>query len=73
MKSIDYSAPTEQIPWDSLQSLESRPIRNRTSTSGTSIHNTLLITQASPDSKKLGSDESISSSTLSGARESKRL
>ena len=70
MKSIDYSASTEWIPRDSLRSLGSRPTRNRTSTSGTSIHNQPLITQVSPDSKKLESDESISSSTLSGARES---
>ena len=70
MKSIDYSASTEWIPRDSLWSLDSRPTRNRTSTSGTIIHNPPLITQASPDSKKLESDESNSSSTLSGARES---
>ena len=70
MKNIDYSSLTEWVPRDSLQSLESGPTRNRTSTSGTTIYSPPLITQASPESKKLESDESTSSSTLSGARES---
>ena len=70
MKSIDSPSSTEWAPRDSLQSLDSGPTRNRTSTSGTTIYNPPLITQASPDSKKLESGESTSSSTLSGARES---
>ena len=70
MKGIDYSSSTEWVPHGSLQSLESGPTRNRTSTSGTTIYNPPLITEASPDSKKLESDESTSSGTSSGARES---
>ena len=69
MKSIDYSSSTEWVPRDSLQSLELGPTRNRTSTSGTTIYNPPLITEASPDSKELESDESTSSVTSSGARE----
>ena len=70
MKRIEYSSLTERVPRDFLKSPESGPARNRTSTSGTTIYNPPLITQASPDSKKLESDESTSSSTLCGARES---
>ena len=65
MKSADYSSSTEWVPHDSLQSLESGPTRNRTSTSGTTIYNPPLITEASPNSKKLESHESTSSGTFS--------
>ena len=71
MNGTDYSSSTEWVPRDSLQSPESGPTRNRTSTSGTTIYNPPIITEASPNSEKLESDESTSSSTLSGTRESK--
>ena len=70
MNRADYSSSTKWVPRDSLQSLESGPTSNRTSTSGTTIHNPPLITEASSNSKKLESDESTSSGTFSGARES---
>ena len=70
MESIDYSSTTEWVPRNSLQSLELGPTRNRTSTSGTTIYSPPLITQASPNSEKFESDESTSSRTLRGARES---
>ena len=70
MNRTEYSSSTRRVRRDSLKSLESGPARNRTSTSGTTIYNPRLITQASPDFKKLESGESTSSSTLCGVRES---
>ena len=70
MKIIDYSSAREWDPRYSLQSLGSGPTRNRTSTSGTTIYNPPIITEASPDTKNLESDEGTFSSTSSGARES---
>lgn len=69
----DYFCPTEWAPRRSLQSSESGQTRNRSSTSGTTIYNPPLIVEASPNSKKVESDGSISSGTSSGMRESKFL
>lgn len=60
--------PTERIPRYLLHSPEPGQMRNRASTSGTTVYNPPLIAEASPNSKTIASDGSTSSGTSSGIR-----
>ena len=65
----DTFPSAQLIPCQFLQLPESGQRRNRTSTSGTTVYSSPLITEASPNSEKFGSDESNSSCTSSGVGE----
>ena len=65
----DYFSSTEWVPRHFLQSPESSQTRNRTSTSGTTVYTPPLIVEALPNSKRIGSNGSTSSGTLSGTRD----
>lgn len=69
MESTDYCPSTELGPRHSLRFSESGQTRNRTSTSGTTVYNSPLIAEASPNSKKLESDGSTSSGTSCSMRD----
>ena len=71
IENISYFPSTEWVPCHYLQPPELGQIRNRTSTSGTTVYNLPLIAEASLDSKEIESDGSKSSGTLSGTRDSK--
>ncbi len=73
MGNADYFHYPEWDPRHLLRSPELGQIRNRTSTSGTTVYNPPLIAEASPNSKKLESDESTSSGTSCGIRDLKTL
>ena len=73
MENIDCLTSIERVPLYSLQSPESGQIRNRTSTSGTTVYNPPFIAEACPNSKKLESDGSTSSGASGGMRDPKPL
>lgn len=67
----DCLTPIERVPHYFLHSREPGQIRNRASTSGTTVYNPPLIAEASPNSKTIASDGSTSSGTSIGRRDPK--
>lgn len=67
-ENTDCLTSLERVPPFFLHSPEPGQIRNRASTSGTTVYNPPLIAEASPNSKTIASDGSTSSGTSSGMR-----